>query len=151
SAIYFNVDRPLGGHDIWMLPMGGGEKSSPRVFLQASANRDWLAISPDSRWMLFRVPGERGNQVLLRSLGSKFGEWAISDSGTSEGHWRVDRKEIYFISGRNMMAQGVEASGSEIRLGTPVVLFQTPQPNSFGRNAFAVTPDGQWFVIRTGR
>src|SRR5207244_3643811 len=54
SAIYYNVDRPEGGHEIWMLPLKGTERA-PRVFLQTPETRDWLAVSPNSRWVLYRA------------------------------------------------------------------------------------------------
>jgi Tol biopolymer transport system component len=150
SAIYYNDELPEGGHDIWLLPVTGKERS-PRLYLRASETRDWLALSPDSRWVLYRAGRLEGSRVLLRPLLSTPGEWPIGGTGTMEGHWRADSRQIYFISGDTMMAQNIEGSGSEIRLGTPARLFRVPPPNTFGRNAFVVTPDGQRFLIRTGR
>jgi len=37
----------------------------------------------------------------------------------SEGHWRADGRQIYFMSGDTMMAQNVEADGSQVRLRSP--------------------------------
>lgn len=148
TAIYYNMDRPEVGHDVWKLPLTGAERL-PRVFLRASENRDWLAISPDSRWALYRAGRPSQRHILLRSLFSASSEWPIGGAAM-EGHWRADGGEIYFISGNTMMAQEVKEDGSQLRLGKPTSLFRVPQSNWFGRNAFAVTPDGQRFLIRTG-
>lgn len=145
SAIYYNADYPTAGHDVWMLPLKGAERL-PRVYLRASENRDWLALSPDSRWALYRT--RQG--VLLRPLLSLSNEWRIGGNGVTEGHWRGDSREVYFISRNTMMAQEVKPDGAGLLLGEATSLFRVPPPNRFGRNAFVVTPDGQRFLIRTG-
>lgn len=150
KAIYYNVDRAEGGHDIWRLPLDGKEPK-PRAFLKVKENRDWLAISPDSKWMLFRVGGAPGNRTMLRSVdGSAPGEWQVGMPGTTEGHWRQDGAEFYYIAQRTMMAQPVRVERGTIRLGAAKPLFRVPTPYDFGRNAFTVSPDGQRFVLRTG-
>jgi Tol biopolymer transport system component len=150
SAIYYNLERPQGGFEIWMLPLTGKDRS-PRVFLRAAETRDWLSVSPDSRWALYRAGRGPGRHVLLRPLLSAFGEWPIGGTGTSEGHWRADGRQIYFISGDTMMAQDVDLGASQARLGTPTSLFKVPPYNAIGRNAFVVTGDGKRFLIRTGQ
>jgi Tol biopolymer transport system component len=149
SAIYYNLERPEGGHEIWMLPLTGANRS-PRPFLRATQSRDWIAISPDSRWVLYRTGRRPESNVLLRPLRDESGESRTIGLGMSEAHWRSDSKQIYFISGDNMMAQDVDVNGSELHLGNAVTLFRAPQPNYFGRNAFVVTPDGERFLIRVG-
>jgi hypothetical protein len=87
--------------------------------------------------------------VLLRALASPFGERPIGGAGVSEGHWRADGRQIYFIAGGTMMAQDVEVDGPQMRVGKPTPLFRV-RPTTFGRNAFVVTPDGSRFLVRTG-
>lgn len=148
SAIYYNVDRPQGGHDIWMLPLGEGEKK-PAVFLRTTDNRDWLAVSPDSRLMLFRAGGHPGNRLFLRPLAPDSPELSVPGD-ISEGHWGQDSRQFYYVHRGRMMAQQVSAKGSDWLLGKTASLFQVPQPNTFGRNFFTVSPDGQRFVMRVG-
>ncbi len=150
SAIYSNDERPDGSHDIWLLPLTGGERA-PRLFLSASETRDWLSLSPDSRFVLYRAGRMQGSRVFFRLLVPTPGEWPIGSVGTMEGHWRADGRQIYFISGNTMMAQDVEGKGTDVRLGTPTGLFRVPSPNTFGRNAFVVNPSGQRFLIRIGQ
>jgi eukaryotic-like serine/threonine-protein kinase len=149
SAIYYNQDRAEGGHDLWMLPLSGAERA-PRPYLRESGTRDWLAISPNASWVLYRAGRLPECSILLRPLLSASGEFRVA-TGTSEGHWRSDSRQFYFISGDTMMAQGVEGNASDLRLGKARPLFRVPEPNFFGRNAFVVSPDGQRFLIRTGR
>jgi serine/threonine protein kinase len=148
SAIYYNIDRKPGGHEIWRLPLKGDDRS-PRVFLADSQSRDWVALSPDARSVLYRAGRNPSARVLLRALASPFGERPIGGAGVSEGHWRADGRQIYFIAGGTMMAQDVEVDGPQMRVGKPTPLFRV-RPTTFGRNAFVVTPDGSRFLVRTG-
>jgi hypothetical protein len=132
-----------------MLPLTGAERS-PRAFLRTYENRDWVELSPNGRWALYRAGPSSGRRILLRPVSPSSSEWPVGGSGVTEGHWRADGREIYYISGRAMMAQSVKENGSEIHLGPPVSLFRVPSPNWFGRNAFVVSPDGRRFLIRTG-
>jgi Tol biopolymer transport system component len=150
SGIYYNNELPEGGHEIWMLPLG--RESSPRPFLSSSETTlDWLAVSPDVRWVLYRTGRLPNSHILLRPLDLNSPEWLVGGDGILEGHWRGDSREIYYISGNQMMAQDIEVSGKQLRLGRLTPLFRVPRPNSFGRNAFVVSPDGRRFLIRTGR
>jgi eukaryotic-like serine/threonine-protein kinase len=149
SAIYFNNGRPDGNRDVRLLPLTG-EDRSPRAFLTGSETRDWVALSPDTRWLLYRTGRMSTGHVLLRSLLPGPSEWPIGEAGLLEGHWRSDSRQFYFISGGYMMAQDIEGKGVDARLGNPVRLFRVPPPNTVGRNAFVVSPDGQRFLIRIG-
>ncbi len=150
SALYFNTDRNGGGHDVALMPLTGNDRS-PRVFLTGNPTFDWLELSPDSRLSLYRIGSTSGSQLRVRSMAGNSIESHIGGLGTMEGHWKNDGSEFYFISGDTMIAQSVQVNGSEIRLGTPERLFRVPAPNTFGRNMFAVTPDGERFLVRTGR
>jgi serine/threonine protein kinase len=149
NAIYYNVDRPQGGHDIWVLPIGDDDKK-PSILLRTGDNRDWVAISPDSRLMLFRAGGHPGNRTLLRALAPGSPEFPIGAASVTEGHWRKDSRELYYVSDGKMVAQEVRTSGSEAVLGKAVDLFRVPPPNTFGRNFLTVSPDGRRFVMRVG-
>ena len=119
------------------------------MFLKTAENRDWLSISPDNRWVLFRAGGHPGNRLFLRGLDSGGVEWPIGGR-TTEGHWRADSRQIYYIAGRTMMAHEIDAGGDELRLGAPIALFPVPEPYTFGRNFFTVSPDGPRFLLRIG-
>ncbi len=150
SSIYYNDDRPGGGHDLWMLPLTGKDRT-PRLFIHDSTSTDWLALSPNGRWVVYRSGSQQESTLLLRPLRSAVGDWPIGVVGTAEAHWRADGGQIYFVSGSVMMAQDVKTAGSSVRLSAPVPLFRVPRLTTFGRNAFSVSPDGSRFLIVTGQ
>jgi hypothetical protein len=65
-----------------MLPLRGSGKGAARVFLKAPENRDWLSISPNTLWVLFRAGGHPGNRLVLRPLGSESGKLPIGHEAT---------------------------------------------------------------------
>lgn len=148
SAIYYNVERSTGGHDIWKLPLKGPERT-PTAFLATRDTRDWVALSPDSRSVLYRSGRGSDARVALRPLFSPLGEQPVGGVGVTEGHWQADGTRVYFIANDTMMAQGVKAVGATLALDDATPLFRV-RANAFGRNAFVVTPDGQRFIVRTG-
>jgi eukaryotic-like serine/threonine-protein kinase len=148
SAIYYNVERPSGGHEIWKLPVAGTERA-PATFLASEETRDWVALSPDSRWVLYRSGRGTDARVALRKLLSPAGESSIGGVGVLEAHWRADGRQVYFISDGTMMAQDVRAVGDALNLDNATPLFRV-RPNTFGRNSFVVAPKGDRFLVRTG-
>jgi hypothetical protein len=149
SAIYYNDGHMDNSRELWMLPLVGKERA-PRAFITATETRDWLALSPDSSWLIYRAGRCPNCQSWLRPVIPTSREWPIGIKGTSEAHWRADGRQVYFISGDVMMAQDVDWKASAPLLGNPSPLFRVPQPNTSGRNFFVVTPDGARFLIRTG-
>jgi hypothetical protein len=148
SAIFYNADRTGGGHDIWRLPLKGADRT-PQLFLEGADSRDWVAVSPDARSLMYRVGRSPHTRVLLRAVLSPAGEWPVGGDGVEEGHWRADGRQFFYLSGETMFAQNVEADGKQMRLSAPTALFRV-KPNTFGRNAFVVSPDGNRFLVRTG-
>jgi eukaryotic-like serine/threonine-protein kinase len=148
SAIFYSLERPSGGREIWRLPLKGADRS-PNLFLGATETLDWVALAPDGRSVLYRSGSAPGTHLVFHSLLSPPGDWPLGGTGALEGHWRADGRQIYFIAGDTMMAQNVEAAGSKLTLGTATALFRV-KPNTFGRNAFVVSPDGKRFLVRTG-
>lgn len=148
SAIYYSTDRAGGGHDIWQLPLVGADRA-PRPFLDSKDSHDWVALSPDARWLLCREGRSPHTRLLLRAVLAPAGEWPIGGDGVMEGHWRADGRQFFYLSNGTMFAQNVEADGPQMRLSPPTALFRV-KPNTFGRNAFVVSPDGSRFLVRTG-
>jgi hypothetical protein len=134
--------------------MGDRRHTNPSRARVANAPATLVAIPPArtviSPTILAHVGPDVDRFVGLRdSLDGPPGNRPLGGTGALEGHWRADGRQIYFIAGDTMMAQNVEAAGSTPTLGTATPLFRV-RPNTFGRNAFVVTPDGKRFLVRTG-
>ena len=63
--------------------------------------------------------------------------------------WRGDSKELFYISGSQLMAVDVKTDGAAFESGIPKVLFETRPVSAARRNRYVVTTNGQRFLINT--
>ena len=75
------------------------------------------------------------------------GKWQVSTKGGSEGTWRGDSGEIYFLEGNRMMALEVKGSATGFEPGIPKLLFDSHVAPVAGRNRYVVTADGKRFLM----
>jgi hypothetical protein len=60
-----------------------------------------------------------------------------------------DGKELYYLNGSSLMSVEVKGDGSEFEVGLPHVLFDTVLTPIITRNRYAVSRDGQRFLMVT--
>ena len=74
-------------------------------------------------------------------------KWQVSTNGGAQPRWRRDGKELFYLAAdQKLMAVAVKGEAS-FEVGTPKVLFQTRE--LVGRYRYAVTTDGQRFLVNT--
>jgi hypothetical protein len=63
--------------------------------------------------------------------------------------WRGDGKELFYLSSDDeMMAVAVNTATGQFQAGTPKLLFKAQlNPQGVLRNTYAVSPDGQRFLL----
>ncbi len=65
--------------------------------------------------------------------------------------WRGDGKELFFLTADGQMMAVAVNTGSQFEIGNPEPLFQTGiSPGTGGNRQYAVTKDGQRFLINAG-
>jgi Tol biopolymer transport system component len=132
-----------------------GERK-PIPFLQSQFNEDQAQFSPDGHWVTYMSDASGRSEIYARPFppSEGGGQWLISNGGGTEPRWRGDGKELFYFSGRKLMAVDVAATAS-FQAGVPKVLFEAPISNgtSFGntgsRHHWDVTADGKRFLINT--
>ncbi len=147
--IYYDID-PKTKSDLWVLPMSG--KRKPRIFLQTEFSETNGAFSPDGRWVAYNSDESGAMEIYVRPFPPSRGKWQISTTGGGQPVWRSDGKELYYVApDRKIMAVEVK-SGSDFSTGLPVPLFDAPvrfDGITESHSAFAVSPDGQRFLMNT--
>src|SRR5581483_11406777 len=138
-----------GGMSVSVLPLSGERK--PQVVFQTPFQKDQLRLSPDGRWIAY-TSYESANQpeVFVAAFPAFTGRRQISAGGGLMPRWRSDGKELYYVSfDRRVMALEVK-SGSTLQIGVAKPLFQFPggTPLSSTTYTWAVTSDGQKFLVR---
>jgi eukaryotic-like serine/threonine-protein kinase len=127
---------------IWILKRG---TTAARALLQGHNERG-AVFSVDGRWIAY-VSRESGrDEVYARRFPELTNTIAISSSGGTSPRWSRDGREIFYRHGDALMAVPIDMS-SNLRPGTPRMLFRGRFTGVGGEASFDVSPDGQRFVL----
>ena len=147
--IYRQID-PKTKNDLWVLPVGPGNgDQKPFPFLQTDANESAAVLSPDGRWMAYTADESGRYEVYIQSFPKGGSKRQISTGGGIGPHWRGDGKELFYhASDGKLMAVAVNA-GASFEAGAPVALFGFRAAGNLITPYYAVTGDGQRFLLST--
>lgn len=132
--------------DLHVLPLFGDRK--PLRIVQSPSQQDEPRFSPDGKWLAYNSNESGTWQVYVVSFPGADQKRQISVNGGVQPRWRRDVKELYYLDLDGKMIAVDITTGSRIEPGIPRVLFDTnsaPTPNNA---EYAVTPDGQRFLVR---
>jgi Tol biopolymer transport system component len=115
------------------------------TYLQTPFNEGRPNFSPDGGWIAYESDASRRYEIYLGRYPATARRWQVSTEGGTVPRWRADGRELFYRNGAKLMVVDVQL-GTEIMLGNPEELFQTPDGI---RIQFDVAPDGQSFMIDT--
>lgn len=135
---------------LWAMPLIAG--SEPMALAARSRLEGQGQISPDGRSMAYVSDVTGSAQVHVRPFPSGDGGWQVSPAGGFEPKWRGDGRELFYVAPDQMLMSVSNQPGTTGDTATPVPLFRTnvigaPYQNGRVRNEYAVTRDGQRFLI----
>src|SRR5262249_17289502 len=105
--------------DIWLLSREG--KASP--FLQTRFTEGSGILSPHGHWLAY-VSNESGRyEVYVQPFSGLGGKWQVSTEGGTEPVWARNGRELFYRSGRKMMAVDI-ATGPAFAADNPKMLFE---------------------------
>jgi eukaryotic-like serine/threonine-protein kinase len=150
--ILFGVVSPKTNVDLWVLPLFGDQKPAP--FIQTEFTEVQGRFSPDGRWVAYASNESGPYQIYVQSFPASGGKWQVSTGGGAQPQWRHDGKELFYLApDRKIMAVDVNGSGPIFVPGVPKPLFEarfsTLFPGGPGASYYAVTNDGQRFLVNT--
>ncbi len=123
---------PTNNAQFWslLLPAASAGATSPTTngngqqFLEATTADGAPELSPDGHWLAYASDESGdGRQLYVRAFPGPGGPWQVSTSGGSEPRWNPNGKEIFYRTGRRMMASEVETA-TGFRAGKPRELFE---------------------------
>jgi Tol biopolymer transport system component/tRNA A-37 threonylcarbamoyl transferase component Bud32 len=136
---------PSGGSDIWALPLFGDRKPFPVV--ESPFGKDEPHFSFDAKWLAYNSAESGTSQVYVISFPARDQKRQISDTGGAQPRWNRDGTELYYVSlDGKMMAVNIK-TGAKLDSGIPHVLFDTGISVETTRDQYAVTADGQRFLV----
>ena len=128
-----------------------GERTSS-TFLATPGNDVQGRFSPNGRWIAYASDESGRFEVYVRPFPAASGQTQISIAGGTQPEWRRDGKELFYISADGKLtAVPVTTDGATFSAGTPHALFdvEVPEPNPPYPTDYAVTADGQRFLVNT--
>ena len=143
--ILFNeavIERSVMGLDLWVLPLG----ASPFPFIRTEFAEFGGQFSPDGRWVAYTSTESGRPEIYVASFPKAETRNRISPAGGAQPRWRNDGREIFYVSADSrMMAVTVNPGSETFEVGQVTPLFKAELPAT--RSPYAVTPDGQRFLI----
>jgi Tol biopolymer transport system component/DNA-binding winged helix-turn-helix (wHTH) protein len=151
----------FAGSDTWVVPVAGEDE--PRVVLRDVFEDDSRRVrtvhvytarfSPDGEWIAYTSNETGLFEVYVMHAKDGRNQQRISDNGGIFPVWRADGRELFYWGGADffgpLMRVAMEPDSSGFRTSVPVPVFE---PRIAGlldsRNNYAVTPDGQRFLLR---
>jgi Tol biopolymer transport system component len=134
--------------DVWMLSMS--PPGEPVPILQTAFHEHQARFSPDGRFIAYASDESGFPQVYVMAMPPAVGKWPVTRDGGAQPAWRQDGRELFYVDLDGMLRGVAVETGSTFRAADPRPLFQlslTDSPFFFVRNDYAVSPDGQRFLV----
>ena len=148
--LLFEQRKPEGNSrtDIGVLPLFGDRQ--PSMLVATDANERQARFSPNGRWVAYTSDDTGRSEVYVTSFPQAGGLRQVSIAGGESPSWRRDGKEIFYLSpDRRLMAAEVNAEDSAFQIGAVRPLFSTRATVELLASTYAVSPNGQMFLINT--
>jgi Tol biopolymer transport system component len=148
-VLYQFID-PRTHEDLWVLPINGDSAGKPFPYIHTAASEYSAKFSPDGRWVAYSSDESGKYEVYVQAFPEAAGKWQVSASGGGNPMWGKDGKQIYFLApDKKLMAVDVDGVGATFKLGVPKPLFPTDVDVYNSVNRYAVTADGQRFLVNS--
>jgi len=139
------LDPGTGATDINAVPLFGDRKAIP--ITQTRFNENEPHFSFDGKWLAYDSNESGTWQVYVVSFPALDQRCQVSASGGGQPRWRRDGKELYYLAADGkLMAVNITA-GLKIDCGPPKGLFDTGLRVNPAADQYAVTADGQRFLV----
>jgi Tol biopolymer transport system component len=127
------------------LPLSGDR--APITVVSGVTRPDEAAFSPDGRLVALNADESARTEVYLTTFPPTGQRWQVSDAGGAQPRWRGDGRELYYLALDGSMMAVAVGSGPKPDLSAPRKLFSTRISVRTGTEQYAVTADGQRFLM----
>jgi len=143
--VLYAADSAHTGVDIWALPLFGDRRPFPVV--QSPSDDNHGAFAPDGKWIAYSSNESGQDEIYVQPFPATGGNFQVSRRGGTKPAWRGDGKEIFFLSPDGTMMAAAVNTANGFTAGVPESLFASGAPLTTSRRQYAVTKDGQQFLI----
>jgi hypothetical protein len=117
------------------------------VFPQAAVEPIQGAVSPDGRSLAYMAADSGAPEVYVEPVPPTGDRWQVSVAGGGDPQWRGDGRELFYIAADGWLMATDVLSVSPFRTSRPRRLFRVAVPELHGPSDYAVSPDGERFVV----
>jgi Tol biopolymer transport system component len=135
---------------LWALPLDGD--GSPELVLKTRSSLREPHMSSDGLWLAYMSDESGRFEVYVEPFRRPGERVRVSPDGGGQPRWRGDGKELFYLSlDGQLMAVDVRegASGPEVGMPTVLVPADRAVAQVWGAGDYAVTADGQRFLVKT--
>ena len=145
QLLAFSEVNVTTGYDIWVLRLSD-RKAQP--FLQTQFNEAAPQFSSDGHWLAYASDESGRKEIYVQPYPGPGGKWQISTEGGVEPLWNRNGRELFYRSGKKMMAVEI-ATKPSFSAGTPKMLFEGEYQSllTISTPNYDVSPDGQRFLM----
>ncbi len=149
---YQRLDQTRGW-DLELLPLSApvaNPDTDVTALRQSAFNENEPRLSPDGKWVLYSSTDSGSRAVYLEPVPPTGQVWRVSADYGRHPYWRADAREVFFHGrDRQLMAATIDLRSSKPIIGLPQPLFRLNFRGWDTRYHFAITPDGQRFIVNT--
>ena len=149
DVIMFSERGSATQSDLWTLSRSGERKRS--VFLQTAYDELAAAFSPDGRWIAYESNKSGRNEVYVRPFPVNEQVLPISRDGGRAPRWRADGRELFFLAPDGTVMTAATDTTGDLTAAVAKPLFPTGSSFTGNLRPYAVTRDGQRFLIPVPR
>jgi Tol biopolymer transport system component len=144
--IYYQID-PKTKRDVWVLPVPGSSEAKPFPVVRTEANEFAGTLSPNGRWLAYASDVSGRPEIYVQSFPGGGGKRQISTGGGNDPRWRRDGRELFYYAADGELMAATVRTGESFETDAPVSLFEFRAGNIAILLPYAVTADGQRFLI----
>jgi hypothetical protein len=133
--------------DVWVLPVTGSGEAQPFSVIRTEADEIAGTLSPDGRWLAFASDVSGRYEIWVQSFPDGGSKRQVSTGGGNHPRWRRDGRELFYYAGDGKMMVTPVRSGESFEVGAAVPLFEFRAGSLQYFAPYAVTADGQRFLI----
>jgi hypothetical protein len=139
------LDEGTGARDIYVSPLFDDRKAIRITHTRSDENEPHFSF--DGKWIAYGSNKSGTWQVYVISFPALDQGCQVSAGGGGQPRWRRDGKELYYLGpDGKMMAVDITAAPT-LDCGPPRELFDTGLRMNPVVDQYAVTPDGQRFLV----
>jgi serine/threonine protein kinase/Tol biopolymer transport system component len=133
---------------LWHLSLTGEPKPTAYLSNPNATTLNEPEFSPDGKWVVYSANDSGQPEIYMQSFPVPGERVRISTKGGLQAHWRGDGRELFYIEPEgSLVAVPIDISKT-VNVGAPVRLFTMPLAPSQFLNEYAVSRDGQRFLVQ---